>query len=908
MVTGTSENIRPLPVERELATSYMDYAMSVIVSRALPDVRDGLKPVHRRILYAMDDLGLSAGGSHKKSARIVGEVLGKYHPHSDAPVYEAMVRMAQDFSLRYPLVNGQGNFGSIDADPPAAMRYTEARLSRLAEEMLADIDKQTVDFTANFDDSLNEPSVLPARLPNLLVNGSSGIAVGMATNIPPHHLGEIAAAIKHLIDNPDAGVDDLLQFVTGPDFPTGAIAFAGEGQAGIREIYATGRGRVPMRAVHHIEESARGDRSQIVFTEFPYQVNKAALVEQIANLVRDKRLDGVADLRDESDRHGLRLVVELKRDGNVQSLLAHLFKLTPLHTSFAANMVALIDGLPRRISLKVALESFIKHRREIIRRRTEFDLQKAQDRHHIIGGLLKAIDKIDEVIAAIRKADSADDAKRVLQQRPFDLSERQAQAVLDMQLRRLAALERGKLEEEFRELSETIAYLEGILADADKIDALIKDDVDELTELYAGERRTTMILQDPEHFSAEDLVAHQATVISYSRAGYIKRMPLATYRTQHRGGKGIKAMQTRDEDAVRHLLIADTHDSLLLFTDKGRIFNLKAHEVEERTREWRGLPIRNLIQIDPAENVTAIISVTAFDKDFLLLGTRNGQIKKTALSEFASVRRAGLIAFNIRNGDELVLATTAHSGDDVVVASSGGLAVRFAVDSLREASRSSGGVRGIQIPDGTTLVGLLAVKKGSEFLTITANGFGKRTPEREYPRKGRGGKGMIAHKVTNRTGPLVALRQLEGDEELVLISDEGKFVRTTVSSIAQVGRSTQGVTVMRTGEGIDVAAIALVDLSREYGEGLDDAAPSEAEAGSGSGNGSSTASRPVPTTRSRKAAAKPSAAKKGKPRSAKATKAAKAGKAGKPARAAKKSPTKPKTSKPKKGAPKRGKR
>ena len=830
VVTGASENIRPLPIERELATSYMDYAMSVIVARALPDVRDGLKPVHRRILYAMDDLGLSAAGSHKKSARIVGEVLGKYHPHSDAPVYEAMVRMAQDFSLRYPLVNGQGNFGSIDADPPAAMRYTEARLSRLAEEMLTDIDKQTVDFTANFDDSLNEPSVLPARLPNLLVNGSSGIAVGMATNIPPHHLGEIAAATKHLIDNPDAGVDDLMQFVTGPDFPTGAIAFAGEGQSGIREIYATGRGRVPMRAVHHIEETARGDRSQIVFTEFPYQVNKAALVEQIANLVRDKRLDGVADLRDESDRHGLRLVVELKRDGNVQSLLAHLFKLTPLQTSFAANMVALIDGLPRRISLKVALESFIKHRREIIRRRTEFDLEKARDRHHIVGGLLKAIDKIDEVIAAIRKADSADDAKRALQQRPFDLSERQAQAVLDMQLRRLAALERGKLEEEFRELTETIAYLEGLLADAAKIDGLIKDDVDELTELYAGDRRTAMILQDPEHFSAEDLVAHQATVISYSRAGYIKRMPLATYRTQHRGGKGIKAMQTRDEDGVRHLLVADTHDNLLLFTDKGRIFNLKAHEVEERTREWRGLPIRNLIQIDPAENVTAIISVATFDKDFLLLGTRDGQIKKTALSEFASVRRAGLIAFNIRNGDELVLATTAHSGDDVVVASSGGLAVRFAVDSLREASRSSGGVRGIQIPDGVTLVGLLAVKKGSEFLTITANGFGKRTPEGEYPRKGRGGKGMIAHKVTDRTGPLVSLRQLEGDEELVLISDEGKFVRTTVSSIAQVGRSTQGVTVMRTDEGIDVAAIALVDLSREYGEGPDDEPPTDADA------------------------------------------------------------------------------
>ncbi len=826
MVSGSTGTIRPRRIVEEMRTSYLDYAMSVIVARALPDVRDGLKPVHRRILYAMDDLGLRANTSFKKSARIVGEVLGKYHPHSDSPVYEAMVRMAQDFTLRYPLVSGQGNFGSIDADPPAAMRYTEARLSRVAEEMLADIDKRTVDFTPNFDASLNEPTVLPARLPNLMINGSSGIAVGMATNIPPHHLGEISAAVKLLLTNPDAGVDDLMEVVQGPDFPSGAILFVGKDKANVREIFGTGRGRVVMRAVHHIEDTPRGGRSQIVFTQLPYQVNKAALVEQIANLVRDKRIDGIADLRDESDRHGLRVVVEMKRDGNIQMLLARLFKATPLQSSFAVNMVALVGGLPRRISLKQALVSFIDHRREIIRRRTAFDLEKARDRHHIIEGLLNAIGQIDKIIAAIRKAESADAAKQSLQRAPFGLSERQSQAVLDMQLRRLAALERGKLEAEYKELTETIAYLEGLLADEKKIDGLIRDDVDEMTELYAGERQSQIVAQDVEDFSEEDLVAHQATVISYSRGGYIKRMPLETYRTQNRGGKGIKAMQTRDADAVDRLIVADTHDSLLMFTDRGKVFRLKAHEIEERTREWRGLPLRNLVQIEGEENVTAILVVQSFDNDFLLLATRLGQIKKTALSEFANVRRAGLLAFHLQNGDELTLATTARANDDVLVASSAGLAVRFPVKLLRPASRASGGVRAIRISGDTELVGLVAIRTGYELLTITANGFGKRTNESEYPQKGRGGKGMIAHKITDKTGPVVALRQVNGEEEIVLISAAGKFIRTTVSSIAQVGRSTQGVTVMKT-DGIDVAAVAVVDTSREYGESpdRDDAAP-----------------------------------------------------------------------------------
>ena len=617
MVSDT-QNIRPRKIVDEMRTSYLDYAMSVIVARALPDVRDGLKPVHRRILYAMDDLGLRPNAPHKKSARIVGEVLGKYHPHGDVPVYEAMVRMAQDFSLRYPLVDGQGNFGSIDNDPPAAMRYTEVRLSRAAEEMLADLDKQTVDFEANFDDSLNEPLVLPARLPNLMINGSTGIAVGMATNIPPQHLGEIAEAIKILLKNPEAGVDDLMAVVQGPEFPSGAIVFGGTDRRELREMYATGHGRFIMRAVHQVEETARGNRMQIVFTELPYQVNKASLVEHIANLVRDKRLEGIADLRDESDRHGLRVAVELKRDGNVALTLAKLFKMTPLQTSFNANMVALVEGRPRRISLKQALQAHIDHRREIIRRRTEFDLGKARDRHHIVEGLLKAIEKIAPIIKAIRAAESADAAKQALQGRPFLLSERQAQAVLDMQLRRLAALERGKLEEEFQELTETITYLEGLLADSKKIDTLIAEDVTELTELYAGERRTAIVAQDVADFNVEDLIAHQAGVISVSEDGYIKRVPLESYRAQHRGGKGVKGMATRDADLVRDLLVVDTHDSLLMFTDKGRVFSLKGHEVEERSREARGLPLRNLIQIDANEQVTAIVPATDFTHDFIL--------------------------------------------------------------------------------------------------------------------------------------------------------------------------------------------------------------------------------------------------------------------------------------------------
>ena len=803
---GTIKNTK---IEEEMRTSYLDYAMSVIVARALPDVRDGLKPVQRRILYAINDLSLSATGPHKKSARIVGEVLGKYHPHSEAPVYEAMVRMAQPFTMRYPLIDGQGNFGSIDADPPAAMRYTEARLSRLAEEILADLDKQTVDFTPNFDGSLTEPAVLPARLPNILVNGSSGIAVGMATNIPPHHLGEIAEAIKLLLEKPDVSVDELVQIVQGPDFPSGARVAK---RADLREIYATGRGRFTMRADFKVEE-ARGNRTQIAFISLPYQTNKAALIERIAELVRERRIEGIADLRDESDRDGLRVVVELKRAGQIHTVKSQLFKLTPLETTYTVNMLALVDGQPRTVTLRQILQAFIDHRREIIRRRTQFDLDKARARHHIVEGLLKAIRKLTAVIKTIREARSADDAKTTLQQRPYSLTERQAQAVLDMQLRRLAALERRKLQDEHKELTARIAELEGILRDPRKVDALIRADMDDLVKKYGGPRKTEIMEDDFEHVSEEDLVPHETTVISVSSGGYIKRMPLASYRPQHRGGKGISAMKTRNEDVVRHLLVTDTHDNLLLFTDRGRVFSLKAYEIPERSREWRGLPLANLIQPNAAERVTAIVPAASFDKDFLVLATRAGEVKKTRLSAFASVRRAGLIAFNLKSGDELVRATYAHAGDDVIVVTDAGRAIRFPVDSLRAASRGSGGVRAIRVPGDGQLVGLDTVKPGSQILTLTAKGYGKRTTEAEYPRKGRGGLGIVAHKTTTKTGPVVALRCVTGDEELVIISQGGKFLRTGIASIGSLGRSTMGVRAMNVRGSGDVAAVAVVPLT-----------------------------------------------------------------------------------------------
>ncbi len=827
-------NVRPIKIEEEMRASYLDYAMSVIVSRALPDVRDGLKPVQRRILYAMHDMGLRPGSAFKKSARIVGEVMGKYHPHGDSPVYEAMVRLAQDFTMRYPLVDGQGNFGSIDNDPPAAMRYTEARLARIAEEMLADIDRNTVDFVPNFDDSLTEPLPLPARLPNLLANGASGIAVGMATNIPPHNLGELCDAISYLIENPEASTEEMTEIVKGPDFPTGGVIFryetvrlpATNGQGpttekrdAIRTAYADGRGRVVMRARVHIEEMAKGNRYQIIVNELPYQTNKAALIEKMADLVRSKRIDGIADLRDESDRHGMRIVIELKRESHPRQVLSALYKHTAMQSAFAVNMLALVDGQPRTVSLKKILESYINHRREVIRRRSEFDLEKARERGHILEGLLKALDLLDQVIQAIRRSPSAEEAKDRLMKAPFRLSDRQAQAVLDMQLRRLARLERQKIQDEYAEIIKQIAYLEDLLANPRKIDFLIKDDTQEMKKTYGDDRRTLIMDQEPEEFSEQDTVAHQEVVVTVSARGYVKRLPLSTYRAQRRGGVGIIGMKTREDDAVRHLIVADTHDKLIFFTDRGRCFQVRTYELPDESRQARGTPIINLISVDQRERTTAVVPCPPeMEHDYMLMATKLGEVKKTPLRNFASVRRDGLIAMDLEPADEFVSAKLVSDDDDVLLVTARGQALRFAVKTLRSASRLSGGVRGIKLATGDSVVGMAVIMPGEALLVASAKGHGKRTPVEDYPLQGRGGQGVITFKTHPKSGPLVAARMVNPAHEVMLISEDGIVLRTPVAHISLQGRPTQGVKLMDVGEGDSVAAVAVIDMQREFTE------------------------------------------------------------------------------------------
>ena len=826
-------NIRPIRIEEEMRASYLDYAMSVIVARALPDVRDGLKPVQRRILYAMHDMGMRPGSAYKKSARIVGEVLGKYHPHGDDPVYEAMVRLAQDFSLRYPLVDGQGNFGSVDNDPPAAMRYTEARLTHVAEELLADLERNTVDFVPNFDGSLQEPTVLPARLPNLLVNGSSGIAVGMATNIPPHNLREVCDAITLLIENPEATTADLTEIVSGPDFPTGGIAFRyetvrlpatnGEGPTSerrdaIRTAYAEGKGRVMVRARAHIEEMAKGGRYQIVVSELPYQVNKAVLIEKIADLVRSKRLDGISELRDESDRHGMRIVIELKREGQPRQVLSNLYKFTAMQSNFAVNMLALVDGQPRTVSLKRMLESFIGHRRVVIVRRSEFELEKAQERCHILEGLLKALDQLDEVIKAIRRSPSADEAKQRLMKAPFKLSDRQAQAVLDMQLRRLARLEREKIQEEYAEIIKQISYLEDLLANPRKIDFLIRDDSQEVKERFGDDRRTQIMDQEAEEFSEADLVAHQEVVVTLSTNGYVKRLPLDTYRAQRRGGRGITGMKTREDDAVRHLLVADTHDDLIFFTDRGRCFQIKTYELPDAVRTARGIPLINLVAVDQKEWVTAVVRLPKdLAEDYLVMGTKLGEVKKTPLKYFANVRRGGLNAMDLESKDELVSVKQASDSDHAIVVTGKGKSLRFSVGSLRSASRQSGGVRGVRlVAKGDRMVALQIAKPDEMMLVVTSQGFGKRTPVADYPLQSRGGQGVITFKITPKTGDLIAARMVNPKQELIFISEGGIVLRTAVEEISVQGRSTQGVTLMDIEEGGSVAAVTVIDMESSY--------------------------------------------------------------------------------------------
>jgi DNA gyrase subunit A len=825
-------NVRPIKIEEEMRSSYLDYAMSVIVARALPKISDGLKPVQRRILYAMHDMGMTAGSQYKKSARIVGEVLGKYHPHGDDPVYEAMVRLAQPFTMRYRLIDGQGNFGSIDNDPPAAMRYTEARLTPIAMEMLADIERNTVDFQPNFDDSLQEPLVLPARFPNLLANGASGIAVGMATNIPPHNLSELCDAITLLIENPEATMEDLSNIVKGPDFPTGGVAFRyervrvpsldGQGptyeqQDAMRTAYADGKGRIVCRARVHIEEASKGNRNYIVVNELPYQTNKSALIEKIADLVRSKRIDGIADLRDESDRHGMRIVIELKREAHPKSVLSALYKHTAMQSTFAVNMLALVDSQPRTVSLKKILDSYINHRREVIRRRSEFDLEKARERAHVLEGLLKAIDMLDQVIRTIRGADSADDAKSKLMARPFELTDRQAQAVLDMQLRRLAKLERGKIQEEYKELNEQIKYLEDLLANPRKIDFLIRDDALELKEKFGDDRRTLIMDQEPEDFTEEDLVAHQEVVVSISSRGYIKRVPLSTYRAQHRGGVGIIGMKTRDNDAVRHLVVADTHDKLIFFTDRGRCFQLKTWEITDESRQARGESIMQLLTLNQEERVTALVRIPPdHEGDFMLVATKLGEIKKTPLKAFANVRRDGLNAMDLEPADELVSAHLATDEDQAIMVTARGQSLKFRVSQLRSASRLSGGVRGIRLGQGDTVVGMDVVQPGLALLVVSQFGFGKRTPVEDYPLQGRGGSGVRTFKTIPKTGELIAARMVDAEHELVLISQDGTVLRTPVAHISLQGRSTQGVTLMDVHDDDRVAAIAVVDMSRDF--------------------------------------------------------------------------------------------
>jgi len=812
MVLG---NVKPVNIEDEMRSSYLDYAMSVIVSRALPDVRDGLKPVHRRILYAMNDMGITSPGPHRKSARIVGEVLGKYHPHGDTSVYDAMVRMAQDFSMRYMLVDGQGNFGSMDNDPPAAMRYTEARLSSIAAEMLADIDKDTVDFAPNFDDSLNEPLVLPTRLPNLLINGSSGIAVGMATNIPPHNLGEVCDAIAYLIDNPQANIEDLTQFVKGPDFPTGGIIL---GQDGIRNAYATGRGRVVVQAKSYVEHDGAGGRPQIIVTELPYQTDKSALVEKIAILVKDKKIVGISELRDESDRQGMRIVIELRKETQPQQVLNSLYKYTAMQSTFFVNMLALVDGQPRVISLKEALKKFIDFRHQVITRRSRFELKQAKARAHILEGLRIALDQIDKIIATIRKSETAEAARRNLME-GFSLTQLQAQAILDMQLRRLANLERKKILDEYAELVKTISYLEDLLANKKRILYLVKQDAAELKDKYGDPRRTDISEQSVMEFGEEDLIPHQRVVVPLSNRGFIKRVPSKAYTPQHRGGKGIKGMETRETDAVRLLAVADTHDTLFYFSSKGKVFRLKCYELPSDTsRISKGVAIINLFPIGEDERVTSMVPVTQFEAGtYLLMATRYGEIKKTAVEHFASIRSSGLIAMDLEKGDELISACLATDKDDIMLITEKGQSIKFSVAELRSSSRTSGGVRSIRLAKSDCVVCMDVAYPDGFLLVVTSDGYGKLTSVDQYPRQHRAGSGVITFKTTDKTGEIAAARIVNKSQQVMIISSDGKVIRTPVKEqdprkgITVQGRSTQGVKLMDLNESDKAVAITAFD-------------------------------------------------------------------------------------------------
>ncbi|HXV85274.1 MAG TPA: DNA gyrase subunit A [Gemmatimonadales bacterium] len=808
------ERILPRLIEDEMRESFIDYSMSVIVQRALPDVRDGLKPVHRRILYAMNEIGLLPGRPHKKSATVVGEVLGKYHPHGDAAVYDSLVRMVQDFSLRYPLVDGQGNFGSVDGDNAAAYRYTEARLTPLAVALLDDIEKNTVDFVPNFDDRLQEPTVLPGKLPNLLINGSSGIAVGMATNIPPHNLREVAAAVNHLVDHPDSSVADLRQFIKGPDFPTGGFIY---GSDGIKDCYETGRGRIVMRARAQVEEKESSGKSQIVVTEIPFQVNKARLIEQIAELVRAKRVTDVSDLRDESDRDGMRIVVELKRDANPSVVLNQLYKHTQMQTTFGAIMLALVDGVPQVLDLKQLLQRYVDHRHEVVTRRTQFELDDALAREHILEGLKIAVDHLDEVIEIIRKAKDVPAADAALRKQ-FGLSEKQSEAILNMRLARLTALEVDKLEGELKDVKRVIKELRAILASKPKRMAIVKQELDELVGRFGDDRRTD-IVADQQDFTIEDLIAEEDMVITVSHGGYIKRIPVTTYRRQRRGGRGLNGMGTKEDDWVEHLFVASTHDYVLFFTQNGQVYWLKVYDIPQGGRAARGKPIINLIGIKGGERITAFVTVREFDDaHFLIFATAKGAVKKTVLSAYGNPRSTGINAINIEAGDELIDVQVTDGTNDVVLATRGGMSIRFHEKDARDMGRATSGVRGIELEGEDRVIGMVVIRRDATLLVVTENGLGKRSELAEYRVQHRGGKGIITLKVTDKTGPVVALKEVLPDDELMLISRHGVIIRMPVEGIRVIGRNTQGVKVMQLEEGDSVVDVARVVKEDEGGD------------------------------------------------------------------------------------------
>ena len=801
------DQVKPHNIAKEMRTSFIDYAMSVIVSRALPDVRDGLKPVHRRILYSMNDLGMHSDKPYKKSARIVGDVIAKYHPHGDSSVYDAMVRMAQDFSYRYPLVDGHGNFGSIDGDGAAAMRYTEARMSKLAMEMMRDINKKTSDFHPNLEGEEQEPVVLPARFPSLLVNGTTGIAVGMATNIPPHNLSEVIDGCLAYMDNPEIDILGLMQFIKGPDLPTGALIL---GTKGIRSAYETGNGSIMIRSQCEIVEG-HGGKYSILVTEIPYQVNRERLIEKIAELVKEKRLDGITDLRNESNREGTRIVIELRKDVNPQVMLNNLFKLTQLQVSYGINMLALVDGQPKVLNLKEIISEYIKHQVEVIVRRTKFDLDKAEDRAHILEGLRIALDHIDRIIAIIRGSSNDEEALNSLMSE-FSLSERQGKAILEMRLRRLTGLERGKIEDEYQNLVVLIADLKDILANESRVHAIIREELLEVKQKHGDERRTQIVRGSDFDIEDEDLIPEEQVIITLTNNGYIKRQPISTYRSQNRGGRGVQGMGTHDDDYVKELLSTSTHDHLLFFTSKGKVYQKKAYTIPEYGRTAKGLPIVNIIEIAQDEYISAIIPVKEFnDDEFLFFATRFGVVKRTTLSAFGHIRTNGLIALSLREDDELIGVRKTSGQDDIIIASSGGKAVWFDETEVRPMGRTAAGVRGIFLEEDEVAIGMEMVTTDQEILVVTENGFGKRTSIKEYRKTKRGGKGVKTLTITDKNGTLVAMKAVNGDEDLIIVTNKGVIIRTPIQQISQTGRATQGVKLIRLTDEQLVSSVAIVE-------------------------------------------------------------------------------------------------